>query len=171
MSLIVETGQGGADSESYISVAACLAYHAKMGNDQWATITTTQQEQALRRATTYMQIYRPRWKGVRTSQTQALDWPRYSVQLPDVGYGSVAAYVPWTVVPIEVQNACAELALRASAGPLAPDLKRTVKEKTIGPITTVYADGAPEYVRYREVDHMLAPYLAGSGTSGRMVRS
>ncbi len=92
------------------------------------------------------------------------------MRLDDVGFAGYATYVPSNTVPVEVQNACAVLALQAKDGPLAPPIKRTVKEKTIGPIKTVYADGAPEYVRYREVDQLLAAYLCGSGTSGKLVR-
>ena len=74
-------------------------------------------------------------------------------------------------MPVEVQNACAILALQAKSGELAPALKRTIKEKVIGPIKTVYADGAPEAVRYRAVDQLLKPFLCGSGLSGRMERA
>ncbi len=172
MTLTTETGAGLPGADSYIDVAGADAYHAGQANAAWTALDSTTKEGLLRRATVYMVgQYRPRWKGLRASQTQALDWPRYNVQLDDVGFGAIAAYVPWNVVPAEVRNACAVLALEANSGPLAPPLKRTVKEKQIGPIKTIYADGAPEYVRYRAVDQMLAPYLSGSGTSGRMVRS
>lgn len=172
MTLIVEDGTGLSSAESYASVATADAYHAGRLNAAWAAFDTSTKESLLRKATEYMVgFYRDSWKGLRTGVVQALDWPRYNVQLPDVGFGAVAAYVPWNVVPVEVQNACCVLALTASTMDLAPNLKRTVKEKTIGPITTVYADGAPEYVRFRAVDLMLKPYLAGSGVSGRMVRA
>lgn len=171
MTLIVETGAGLAAAESYIDVAGADTYHAGRLNTAWAALDTPTKEGLLRIATEYMVgFYRDNWKGQRTGTVQALDWPRYNVQLPDVGWGAVAAYVPWNVVPVAVSNACSVLALQAKDGPLAPPLKRTVKEKVIGPIKTVYADGAPEYVRYRAVDQMLAAYLCGTGTSGKMVR-
>ena len=66
--------------------------------------------------------------------------------------------------------ACAVLALQATSGPLAPNLERTIKQDTVGPLTTIYADGAPERPRYTAIDNMLKAYLSGSGTSGRMVR-
>lgn len=172
MALIAEDGAGHRDAESYISVAAADSYHAGRLNMAWAALDAPAKEVLLRKATEYMVgVYRRRWKGMRASQVQALDWPRYNVQLDDVGFGRYVAYVAPNVVPIEVQNVCAVLALKANSGELAPDLKRTVKEKVTGPIKTVYADGAPEYVRFRAVDLLLAPLLCGSGTSGRMVRS
>jgi hypothetical protein len=172
MTLIIETGAGLANAESYISVADATAYHANRGNSAWAALASdTVREQLLRKATEYMVgQYRDNWKGQRTSVTQALDWPRYNVQLPDVGYGRYVAYVQPNVVPVEVANACAVLALQASSGDLAPNLERTIKQDTVGPLTTIYADGAPERPRYTGVDNMLKAYLAGSGTSGKLVR-
>jgi hypothetical protein len=172
MSLIVEDGAARADAESYASVTQIDAYHAARGNAQWAALTVTEKEQAARRATDYLlQMYRAKWKGLRANLSQALDWPRLNVQLEDVGFGQFMAYVPANTVPQQVINATAEMALRAAAGELAPDLQRTVAEESIGPIKTVYAAGAPEYVRYRSIDLLLKPLLAAGGMGMRMVRA
>ena len=165
--LITETGAGLPNAESYVSVADADVYHSKRLNTAWAALNEATKEGLLIKATEYMVgQYRERWKGQRRTSTQSLDWPRYDVELDDV-----CAYLGSDIVPVEVQNACAALALQANSGDLAPALKRTVKEKVIGPIKTVYADGAPEVVRYRAVDLMLKPFLCGSGLTGRMVRS
>lgn len=172
MSLITEDGTGRADAEALASVADADTYHAARGNTLWSTITTEEKEQALRRATGYMeQMYRLKWKGLRNSLSQALDWPRMNVQLEDVGFGSVAAYVPYNTVPKEVVQACAEMALKAASGELAGDLQRPVASETIGPIRTEYVIGAPEYVRYRSVDLLLRPLLSSGGLSVRLVRA
>lgn len=171
--LTIETGAGLSNADSYISVADASAYHAGLGNVAWAALASDElREQALRRATLHItQAYRQRWKGWRTSSTQALDWPRYEVELPDSGYWRGVVYAPSNEVPAEVRNACAELALRAASGvDLSPDLDRTISRETVGPITTEYSDGAPEAPRFRAVDQMLAPFLCGSNVSGRMVR-
>ncbi|TFW15964.1 DnaT-like ssDNA-binding protein [Duganella callida] len=171
--MLTETGTGLPNAESYISVADATAHHAAMGNAAWAALASDDlREQALRRATAYMQqTYRARWKGMRTTSSQALDWPRYDVELDDVGYGRYASILPSNVVPAEVRTACADLALRAATGvELSPDLDRTITRETVGPITTEYENGAPEAPRFRSVDRMLAPYLCGSSLSGRMVR-
>ena len=167
MALIIETGAGLPDAESYASVAEADAYHSKRGNVAWAALVESEKESLLVKATEYMVgQYRARWKGRRRTSTQALDWPRYDVELDDVD-----ACLGSEIVPVAVQNACAILALQAKSGELAPALKRTVKEKVIGPIKTVYADGAPEAVRYRAVDQVLKPFLCGSGLTGRMIRA
>jgi len=172
MSLITEDGTGLINSESYVSVTDCATYFSNRGITNWATITTAQQEQALRRATDYMtQAYRSKWKGRRVLITQALDWPRVGVVLDDFGgsqgqnnFGSYGLFqVLYTIVPIPVVNACCELAFRAAAGELAPDLDRETVSETVGSIKTEYRPGAVEHIRYRSIDLMLKPYLVGSG--------
>lgn len=172
MSLITEDGTGRADAESFASLAAADAYHASRGNVAWAGALAADKENALRRATDYAeQEYRSKWRGARMSLTQSLSWPRLNVQLDDVGYGRIAAYVQPNTVPPQVVQACCELAIRALQGPLAPDLQRQIIAETTGPIRTEYAVGAPEYVRYRAVDLLLKPLLASSGMGIQMVRA
>lgn len=167
MTLIVETGAALSTAESYISTADALTYHAARGITTWSTLSTTEQEQALRRATDYMvQVYRKRWAGTRKTDTQALDWPRYDVPRQD-GPGSLVSglsYYADDLVPAEVVKACAELALRAAAGEMAPDIGRVTTREKVGPLEVEYGPGVP-YVRYRAIDNLLAPLLMAS-TSG-----
>lgn len=169
MALIVEDGTGLADAESLCSVEHATAYHAARGNSAWAALASdTEREQMLRKAADYMEaIYRTQWGGNRLLVTQALSWPRTLVPVKDYA----GAYYDSDSVPVIVANACAELALRAITGELAPDVKRQVKRVKVGEIETEYADGAPPYVRFRVVDHMLDPFMGGSGMSIRVVRA
>jgi hypothetical protein len=168
MAIIVEDGTGKSDAVSLCSVAAADAYHLARSNSAWSDLDPADKESALVRATDYMQaFYRLQWKGMRKTSTQRLDWPRYGVTIPDAQY---YGYVLDTIVPEEVVNACAELALRASSGPLAPDLQREVIREKIDVLETWYAPGS-QYVRYREIDAMLAPFIAVGGNTIRLVRS
>lgn len=176
MALIVEDGTGKADAESYISVADATTYHANRGNAAWAALASdTVREQLLRKATEYMlQVYRLAWDGSRVDITQALDWPRLYVPRVDVvgGYGGFASYYDNDIVPVEVQRACAELALKANSGPLAPDLTQGKKRVKVGSIETEYDQYSPQTKRYRSIDLMLAPFLASTGgVNVRLVRS
>lgn len=174
MALETETGAGSATAESFCSVADADAYHAGRGATLWATITTTEKEQALRRATDYMgQTYRLRWSGYRKTDSQALDWPRYNAVKPDSTVGRFMAYYSDSIVPTEVRNACAELALKAAGGELLADVGQAVTERTVGPITTKFAPGSVAVKRYPAVDRLLAPLLADGGNSSsvRVVRS
>lgn len=167
MALIVETGQAGVDSESYISVAAATAYHVARGNTAWAAVATdTLREQYLRRATDYMQQeYGERWAGYRVSTTQALAWPRYGVPIKDYSSSAypLGSYWPSNSVPTIVANACAELALRAISGSLSPDLERAVRREKVGPIETEYEPGSLQSTRFDAVDNMLAPLMKRLG--------
>lgn len=155
--LETEDGTGKANAESLITVADADTYFTGRGITNWATLSTTEKEQALRRATDYMeQVYGLKWKGARTTDTQALSWPRYDVCANGFDVAS-------DVVPVVVQRGCAELALKAAAGELAPDVGRLTKRETVDVITVEYETGAAPYTRYRAVDNMLAPYLESVG--------
>ena len=158
MTLIVEDGSGKSDSESYISVADASSYHTARGNTAWAALATDAlREAALRRATDYMrQAYRSRWQGNKVNEDQALDWPRYDVEVE--GYA-----IDSDIVPTEVKNACAELALKASAAELNPDLTQGVLSETVGSISVTYDKASPQFTRYRAIDALLSPYLKAGG--------
>ena len=164
MSLIVENGTGLSTAESYISVANADARHTAFGNSAW-TGTDAVKEAALRRATAYMQqAYRGRWIGSRLTAAQALDWPRWGVMLEGFAISSAA-------IPADVANACADLALKALADELAPDLTRAVIREKVGPLETEYSAFSPESPRYQAIDMMLSAYLAGAGAMAQLVRT
>jgi hypothetical protein len=169
MSLIVETGTASAASEAYATVAFCDLYHASSGNTLWATLQDTEKEQALRRAATFMcQMYRLQWKGSRVNASQALDWPRYNVQLPDLGVFNV---VMPDVVPIVIQQANCELAFAAASGNLNPDATQNIVSKQVGPLKIVYDSNSPQGKRYLSAANMLAPFLqSGSNTMVKLRR-
>lgn len=166
MSIVTEDGTGRADAETFISVADASSYHSDRGNAAWAALASDAlREQALRRATDYMeQVYSQKWKGARMTDTQALSWPRYDVCANGFDVDN-------DVVPVAVQRACAELALKAAAGELAPDVGRLAKREKVDVIEVEYESGALPYVRHRAVDNLLAPYLEGGSGSVKVVRA
>lgn len=165
MALIVETGAGLPNADSFISVEDADAYFSARGITLWATLQVAEKEQALRRATDFMERrYGTQWAGQRMTLAQALSWPRVNV-----------VYQGWTLpsdaVPAQVVKACAELAFRAAGGELDPDLGAQVKSETVGPISTTYADGARQQVKYQAIDAMLGALLTGGGNQIRLVRA
>lgn len=170
MALIVEDGTGLSTAESYISVADAKAYHLKMGNeDAWDAIDN--QEAALRKATRYMvQVYRTYWAGERRTTTQALDWPRANVPMLDgPGAGEWMNFYDFTVVPNEIKEACAELALKTADGALLADTERAVQTETVGPISTTYFSSDDQQKRYAAVGSLLTPFMASSQRSALTV--
>lgn len=169
MALVVEDGAGRADAESYISAADANAYHAARGNAAWAALASdTVREQKLRNATSYMvQTYRSRWAGYRVSKDQALDWPRYEVPAPD----TCGEYLESNVVPIDVRQACAELALRAISAPLSPDLGRRTKREKVDVIEVEYSEFGAQSTTYPTVDGLLSVFLTGTANSAKVLRA
>lgn len=166
MSLVVETGTGDPLAESYASVADADTRMANLGETNWTLLLTAEKEQALRRATAFMeQAYRDRWKGYRQVYTQALSWPRNSVVVDEF------IYIATTIVPPEVKNACIDLALKAAAGDLVPDLERGVVREKVGPIETEYDRASPQSTRRPAIEMTLAPFLKGGTGMARLVRT
>lgn len=166
MTIIVEDGTGLEDAESYISVADADAYHAKRLNTAWAGFDTATKEALLIKATEYMVgKYGPLWYGCRVNATQALDWPRYHV--PDM----VGGYIDSDIVPVQVKNACAELALRANDADLAPDLERGVVREKVDVLEVEYDQSTPQGTRYQSVIDMLGRYFSVNGSSIKLRRT
>lgn len=163
MALIVEDGTGIANAESYVSLEDADVYHSRRGNTAWTTAPESAREAALLQATAYIDAAYTFAGGART-MTQALRWPR-----------------TWFVgLPPNLRVATMELALRALAGPLLPDVSaRTTTgqliEQQVGPIREKYAAGSVTTTsgpRYPMIDALLAPLLGGlpGRNAARLVR-
>jgi hypothetical protein len=162
MTLIVEDGTGLPNAESYASVASADAQMAALGITIWSGLVTEEKEQALRRATQYMeQAYRLRWHGYRTTNVQALSWPRSEVPIPDSPgrFAGYYTYVDEYSVPSEVSRACIDLAVRAAAGELLADQSQQVTREKIGPIETEYTPYGTQAKQYPAITSLLAPYF------------
>lgn len=163
MPLIVEDGSGMANAEAYLSAADATTYHTNMGNAAaWAAVgVTAVQESLLRQATEFLRNrYFQRWVGRAAVAAQRLDWPRVGAYTRN--YNVIAS----TVVPEQVKNACAELALKAASGELMPDSSQGVKREVIGPIEVEYDQYSPGAPGYPRIDAMLAELLVVGGVSG-----
>lgn len=164
MALVVEDGTGLSNADSYCSVADADARHTALGNAAWNG-TDAAKEAALRRATEYLEgAHRQTWKGTKLLRDQALSWPRYGATVDGWDVSS-------TIVPAQIRNATADLALRALSDDLAPDLERAVIRERVGPLETEYSASSPQAKRYRAVAAMLAPFLKGSSAMATLVRA
>lgn len=133
MAFIVEDGSGISNANAYVAVAVADEYFSERGESSWSALSSLQKEVAIVKATDYVE---QRWgavvRGVRLTTTQALHFPRYVEGMPSALIKAVCEY-----------------ALRASKGPLAPDIESTAsgqvvnkKSTKVGPITTVVEYGA-----------------------------
>lgn len=168
MSIVTEDGTGKSDAQAFCTLTFADAWHLARGITLWATMSDAEKEAAIVRAAGYMQQeYRLRWYGSRVGTTQALDWPRYDVPRADVAGG--CGYYLTTVVPIEVQQANAELALKAAAGDLWVDEGQRVKREKVDVLEVEYQDGTSARKRYASVEALLGPLLRDGGSSSSVL--
>jgi hypothetical protein len=157
MALNVEVGTGASNSESYASVANADLYWSNRGCAPWATLTTAQKEEALRRATDYIeQAYGQNFTGYRVTSTQALSFPRTDVELN--GF-----YINSDVIPQILINATCEAAYKAAQGTLTPDVTQTVIREKIDVLEVEYDKNSPQYKQFRVITNILMPLLGGQG--------
>lgn len=150
MSLIVELGGGdNPAANAYIDLDFANAHHALRDRPEWAAATEGARTAAILAATEHLDTgYR--WKGSRKLASQPLAWPRRDAR-DEEG-------VVQSLVPALVRRACAELALRALDGPLAPDIApggQPLREKA-GEVEIAYAPGASALPRHPAIERMLA---------------
>lgn len=166
MPLIVEVGAGLSNAEAYCSVAFATEFHSARGNSAWIDLgNDTVREALLRKATDAMlALYRERWKGTRATATQALCWPRLDVVAD--GYPRAA-----DEVPVEVQKACAILALKAISGDLDPDPTQAVQRKKVASLEIEYFAPTQALKLHAAVTDLLKPFLKGAGLNIALVRA
>ena len=188
--VIVEDGTIVAGANSYISEADADAYHDARNNTAWINASVKARQAALIKGADYLvQKYLNCWKGIRVDEAQTLDWPRAGVQTedyfePDTGprpalFPGLAFIVDEDEIPIEIQNANAEAALRAIAGDLTPDVSgnRSIKKLGAGSASVEYFPAAqsgvlgPDDKRFPVIEGMVQPYLEVSAGQRRLWRA
>lgn len=169
ISLIVETGAGMANAESYASVAEFKTYCSGRGLS-FADYGDDDIEAALRKATTWLDAkYRDQYQGTWTVSTQALEWPRSGVLYRRT---AVEAYS----VPAKLKNALCEAAWRelTVSGGLSPDaFGDAIKRDRVGDAETEFRAGAVNARPWLPViDDLLSGLLKGTATAyvGRAIR-
>jgi hypothetical protein len=168
-----EDGTGLVNANSYTTIAEADAYHALRNNTAWLNATQGAKETALVLATDFIEV---RWGHRFKGERQFPDTPQ-NLSFPRLYIGEDGA------VPLAVQRACAEYALRQITAPLAPDptfesngKTLSAKRTKVGPIETdlTYTQSgpgsvAPTFRPYPAADALLRPYLLPSG-GNRVIR-
>ena len=183
MTITVEDGTGLVNADAYMSEADADTYFAAIANATWAGATTTAKEQAIVKATRYMEKrFGNKWKGIIASSTQALGWPR------DYVYDERGTELD-DQVPTAIAHACAEYAVHALTNDLIPPVIYPVadgapvpfgrinrKVEKVGPVyeETYYSTGGvhaskvgsgsalvdkDRVVQYPEADFLIGPFL------------
>lgn len=135
MALVIETGAGLLNADSYVTVAQFKARAAALG----ASVPAQDKECEILLRKAMQKLQRnDEWEGYRATKAQALDFPRIGITIDRFVYAS-------TELPAQLLEAQILYAITAASG---VDLLPTVKadasgpviESTVGPITTRYAE-------------------------------
>ena len=114
MAFVLEDGTGLPTSNAYTTVAEVNTYLADRGlaSTAWEALGNSEKQQLIVQACDYVDV-RFRWRGMRSLNSQNMEWPRLNATKDD---GALV-----TGVPTELKEAVAEYANRAATAPLAPD--------------------------------------------------
>ncbi len=148
--IVVETGQGLANSNSYVSEAEVATYATDRG------ITLTASEDVLIiKAMDYLETLN--YIGDKQTEAQALQWPRDNVYIDDF-------YIEPTTIPQELKNAQMSLCMSIDDGtdPMATIGRATKKEK-VDVLEVEYMDNAASKAIVTSVNRMLSKLLKGGG--------
>lgn len=168
--IIVEDGTGKADANSYVDVATARQYATNRGVELGDDDVIAAQ---LINATDYLLTFECEYVGYRTTDEQALSWPR-----TDAYYGGCNDKLICgpNEIPAQIKAAQCQAVMAQAAGlVLMPNISATdyVTEETVGPITTKYADPIAAGVRptFSAVDSLLAPLFGKCATGGIALRT
>ena len=163
MALVVESGVGLADADSFISLTEAREFAAKYGITLPADDTAA--EVALRQGCQYVELHQERFSGSRLTTTQALSWPRtgatnaYGVEYAD---GEIPAQLGYAQVYAAAEYA-AGTDVRAT-----DDGKVIASEQVTGAVSVSYFDNGKTggaVVITRAMD-ALSPLLVVCGNNG-----
>lgn len=156
---------GGANSDSYGTIAEADAYHAAFGNADWDNHQDDIKEAALRRAEQYIDTTYA-FIGAVASATQALQWPRTGVIVDGFAVDS-------DVIPTAVKRAQFEAAYRALDQDLSADIEPgNVTEETVDVITVKYSEHSNNgQKKFPAIDKLLQKYVFGGSGYHRVVRT
>ena len=170
---IVSTA-GSASANSFVTEDEFSSYiETRLNSSAYSSASTTDKQKAIIEATrdlSDLQYY-----GERVDGTQALSWPRSYAPNPDAPVidtvlGDTLADFAEDEIPQRVKDATCELALQyLKAGTTdigAADSNLAVIQKTIGPISTTYAEPSKKpqgLSRYTRVMSRIGVLLKGNG--------
>jgi hypothetical protein len=109
------TTAGAANANAYCDIAFADQYHLNRppAGTTWTTALTDQKTAAILWATILLDRLWD-WTGFVVDTTQVLLWPRQGMLMR-----TLVAYVPNDIIPIEIQQACAEYARQLLVSDLA----------------------------------------------------
>lgn len=148
---VLDTTIGGVDSNSYATAIELVIYAGNRG-----IIINGNSEELLIEAMDLIEGYT--YKGDKKTDEQALQWPRYSVEVD--GY-----YVLNTTIPRQLKEGQYEAALALDAGSdLLETLGRATKSEKVGELTVTYMDAASDSIQVKKITNKIRKLLISNTT-------
>lgn len=165
LTLVLETGAGLTNSNTYVSVAECDAYHdAQLRATDWTGASAGDKDKAVAMATRMIDAEMD-FFGWKSKETQALQWPRALARNPDVygGYIGVpiqtaGTYFDSATIPKALKDATCEFArvLLAEDRTRNPDSEGLKSVAIYQGISVVFDPATVQPVLHRIVTAMLS---------------
>lgn len=158
MALIIEDGTSKADAQSYASVATLEAY-ATLYGVTLAAADSDAKEVLLVKAMLF--IEEQAFKGMKATQAQALQYPRYNVWLN--GY-----LLSGDVIPNLLVNALCETAISIDAGTNPMDnVDRVTTREKVGALEVEYQKGGRVTTYLKKAESLLSKLVHSHITAVR----
>lgn len=139
MALVLVATPGAANANSYATAAEGDSYHeGHLYSSSWTAATLGTKETALVMATRLLDRNIV-WKGVRTNDVQALEWPRQGMVARNL-----YTFIDNSVVPPEIKEVTSELARLLIQGDRTAELgqyAQGLKAFSAGPVSFTFRDG------------------------------
>jgi len=170
---------GGVNANSYLTLAAAdLIVEGFVQDDDvtaWGSATTDQKNRALYTAT--QRLDRERFLGARSTDTQALQWPRDGVRKPDTYINTYAVGFPFRIttdyytsaeIPDQVKKAQVVLAVYLNNNKDGMSLSglEDYKSVSIGSLSVTTAGASATATGADRVPPIFERYLTGLRISG-----
>lgn len=161
--LIVESGTGASDSDSYISLIDARAWAEKYGYT--LPIDDTEADVYLRKGAGYVGLFESSYSGSRLNDDQSLSWPRSDAHKCS-GYNEIS--IPSDSIPNEIKYAqvIAASAYAANVDVRANDDGKSIaSEAVVGAVAVSYFDNGKtgSAIEITEATDMLSNLLCGGG--------
>ncbi len=164
MALTIEDGTGVPGANSYNSLTEIRSFASARGLDLPAADADL--EVLVIQAFDYIESFRTRFQGMKTTVSLRHQWPRSGVVVD--GY-----YVPSNAIPAELKDAHAQATVEAYSTDLMSNPGAAVKREKIDVLEVEYAEataagGMSVQPSFPKVEAFLAPLLNRGGTAGRV---
>lgn len=156
MALTIEDGTGVPGANSYNSLPEIRSFASARGLDLPAADADL--EILAIQAFDYIESFRTRFQGMKTTVSLRHQWPRSGVVVD--GY-----YVPSDVIPAELKDAHAQATVEAYSTDLMSNPTAAVKKEKVDVLEVEYQESSPVSMSpsFPKVDAFLAPLLSSGG--------